>query len=142
MLYLTRKLGESVIINDEITMTLIDVKGRTAKLGFTFPPSATVLRQELYERIQQENLQASELSSDLFKGFQLGLGSGTVRAQPTPTDAELAKPVPLSPPSPNATKPTLSLKQSSPESSLESSPESPLESSMEPAPQPDDSEAT
>jgi carbon storage regulator len=137
MLYLTRKLGESVIINDEITMTLIDVKGRTAKLGFTFPPSATVLRQELYERIQQENLQASELSSDLFKGFQLGLGSGTVRAQPTPTDAELAKPVPLSPLSPlspNATKPTLSLKQSSPESSLESS--------MEPAPQPDDSEAT
>lgn len=141
MLYLTRKLGESVIINDEITMTLIDVKGRTAKLGFTFPPSATVLRQELYERIQQENLQASELSSDLFKGFQLGLGSGTVRAQPTPTDAELAKPVPLSPPSPpspNATKPTLSLKQSSPKSPLESSPES----SMEPAPQPDDSEAT
>jgi carbon storage regulator len=138
MLYLTRKLGESVIINDEITMTLIDVKGRTAKLGFTFPPSATVLRQELYERIQQENLQASELSSDLFKGFQLGLGSGTVRAQPTPTDAELAKPVPPSPPSPNATKPTLSLKQSSPKSPLESPPES----SMEPAPQPDDSEAT
>lgn len=139
MLYLTRKLGESVIINDEITMTLIDVKGRTAKLGFTFPATATVLRQELYERIQQENLQASELSSDLFKGFQLGLGSGTVRAQPIPTDADPAKPVLPPPPlSPNATKPTLSLKQSSPESPLES----PRESPMEPAPQPDDSEAT
>ncbi|MBU3655460.1 MAG: carbon storage regulator [Alphaproteobacteria bacterium] len=109
MLYLTRKLGESVIINDEITMTLIDVKGRTAKLGFTFPPSATVLRQELYERIQQENLQASELSSDLFKGFQLGLGSGTVRAQPNPLSADAT---PAAPPSPNATKPTLSLKPS------------------------------
>lgn len=109
MLYLTRKLGESVIINDEITMTLIDVKGRTAKLGFTFPPSATVLRQELYERIQQENLQASELSSDLFKGFQLGLGSGTVRAQPNPPSADAT---PAAPPSPNATKPTLSLKPS------------------------------
>lgn len=109
MLYLTRKLGESVIINDEITMTLIDVKGRTAKLGFTFPPSATVLRQELYERIQQENLQASELSSDLFKGFQLGLGGGTVRAQPNPPSADAPPPAP---PSPNATKPTLSLKPS------------------------------
>ncbi|MBM3602751.1 MAG: carbon storage regulator [Alphaproteobacteria bacterium] len=104
MLYLTRKLGESVIINDEITMTLIDVKGRTAKLGFTFPPTATVLRQELYERIQQENLRASTLSSDLFKGFQLGGGHVSVKPQADQAGAVA--------PSPNADKPTLSLKPS------------------------------
>ena len=55
MLYLTRKIGESVIINDTIELTLIEVRGKSAKLGFTFPADATVLRKELYERIREEN---------------------------------------------------------------------------------------
>ena len=52
MLYLTRKIGESVIINDNIEVTVVDIRGKSIKLGFTFPPEATVLRRELYERIQ------------------------------------------------------------------------------------------
>jgi len=55
MLYLTRKIGESVIINNNIEMTVIEVRGKSAKLGFTFPPEASVLRKELYERIMREN---------------------------------------------------------------------------------------
>lgn len=59
MLYLTRKIGESVIINDNIEVTVVDVRGKSAKLGFTFPPDASVLRRELYERIQEENRAAA-----------------------------------------------------------------------------------
>jgi carbon storage regulator len=55
MLYLTRKVGESVIINDTIEVTVIEVRGKSIKLGFTFPPEATVLRREIHERIQAEN---------------------------------------------------------------------------------------
>ena len=59
MLYLTRKIGESVIINDNIEVTVVDIRGKSIKLGFTFPPEATVLRRELYERIQAENKAAA-----------------------------------------------------------------------------------
>ncbi|MFO0998102.1 MAG: carbon storage regulator CsrA [Alphaproteobacteria bacterium] len=62
MLYLTRKIGESVVINDTIEVTVVDVRGKSAKLGFTFPPDASVLRRELYERIQEENRAAAGLS--------------------------------------------------------------------------------
>jgi carbon storage regulator len=60
MLYLTRKVGESVIINDNIEVTVIEVRGKSIKLGFTFPPEATVLRREIHERIQAENRAAVE----------------------------------------------------------------------------------
>jgi carbon storage regulator len=59
MLYLTRKVGESIIINDNIELTVVEVRGKTAKLGITFPPEATVLRKELHDRIKQENLAAA-----------------------------------------------------------------------------------
>jgi len=63
MLYLTRKLGESVVINDEIEVTVVDVKGKSAKLGITFPEHATVLRREVYDRIQAENAAAAAASA-------------------------------------------------------------------------------
>ncbi|MEQ8164936.1 MAG: carbon storage regulator CsrA, partial [Alphaproteobacteria bacterium] len=54
MLYLTRKVGESVIIDDNIEITVVEVRGKTIKLGFEFPADVTVLRRELYEKIQAE----------------------------------------------------------------------------------------
>ena len=63
MLYLTRKIGESVIINDDIEVTVVDIRGKSIKLGFTFPQSASVLRREIYERIQEEN-RAAALGED------------------------------------------------------------------------------
>jgi len=59
MLYLTRKIGESVIINDNIEVTVVDIRGKSIKLGFTFPTDATVLRREIHERIQAENRAAA-----------------------------------------------------------------------------------
>ena len=63
MLYLTRKVGESIVINDTIELTVVEVRGKSAKLGFTFPPEATVLRKELYERIRRENIAAAQAAA-------------------------------------------------------------------------------
>lgn len=65
MLYLTRKVGETVVINDDIRVTVMEVRGRTIKLGFTFPNGVTVLREELYEKIQSENLAAAQGGPEL-----------------------------------------------------------------------------
>lgn len=59
MLYLTRKIGESVIINDNVEVTVVEVRGKSIKLGFTFPSDVTVLRREIFERIQEENRAAA-----------------------------------------------------------------------------------
>lgn len=65
MLYLTRKPGESVMVNDSIEVTVVEVRGRSVKLGFTFPPEATVLRKEIFERIKQENIEAARARAEL-----------------------------------------------------------------------------
>jgi carbon storage regulator len=59
MLYLTRKIGESIIINNNIELTVVEVRGKTVKLGFLFPQEATILRKELYDRIMEQNLAAA-----------------------------------------------------------------------------------
>ncbi|HEU0069877.1 MAG TPA: carbon storage regulator CsrA [Alphaproteobacteria bacterium] len=59
MLYLTRKVGESVVINDTIEVTVVEVRGKSIKLGFVFPPEVSVLRREIHERIKEENKAAA-----------------------------------------------------------------------------------
>jgi carbon storage regulator len=54
MLILTRRPGESVKIGDEVTVTVLGVKGGQVRLGFTAPPNVPVHREEVYERIQAE----------------------------------------------------------------------------------------
>lgn len=60
MLYLARKEGESIIINNSIELTVVEVRGRTVKLGFVFPPEASILRKELYDKIRQQNIEAAK----------------------------------------------------------------------------------
>lgn len=60
MLYLSRKIGESIIINNSIELTVVEIRGKTVKIGFNFPPEASVLRKEIYEKIQEENLAAAK----------------------------------------------------------------------------------
>jgi len=60
MLYLTRKIGESIIINDKIEVKVVEVKGGNVKLGFEFPKSATVLRKEVYDKVVEENRRAAD----------------------------------------------------------------------------------
>ncbi|SMF68145.1 carbon storage regulator, CsrA [Tistlia consotensis] len=94
MLYLTRKIGESVVINDEIEVTVVDIRGKSIKLGFTFPETATVLRREIYERIQEENRAAAAGSQALAEAFRgkpsqsdaPAPAEGPARAAPEPKD--------------------------------------------------------
>lgn len=60
MLYLNRKIGESIIIANEVEMIVKEVKGSVVKLGFNFPRNITVLRKEIYNKIKRENLNASK----------------------------------------------------------------------------------
>lgn len=62
MLYLNRKIGESIIINGNIELTVVEVQGKSAKIGFTFPEGVSVLRKELYDRIMQENMEAAGIN--------------------------------------------------------------------------------
>lgn len=59
MLYLSRKIGESIIINNNIELTVVEVRGKAVKIGFNFPPDATVLRKEIHEKIMAENMAAA-----------------------------------------------------------------------------------
>lgn len=54
MLILSRHLGESVKIGDEVTVTVLGVKGGQVRLGFTAPANIAVHREEVYERIHAE----------------------------------------------------------------------------------------
>lgn len=63
MLILTRKLGERITIGDDITITLLEIKGAQVKLGIKAPKSISIHRQEIYERIRKENLNSSEVST-------------------------------------------------------------------------------
>lgn len=60
MLALARKLNESIIINDNIEVTLLEIKGDQVKLGISAPKSVPVYRKELYVQIQEANKESVE----------------------------------------------------------------------------------
>lgn len=59
MLIITRKEGETVMVGDNIEVTVLSVDGSQIRLGFDAPSSVRIHRKEVYERIQQANLEAA-----------------------------------------------------------------------------------
>lgn len=59
MLVLTRKVGEGISIGDDIKIVVMQIKGKQVRLGIKASPSTVVHREEVYQRIQDENRQAS-----------------------------------------------------------------------------------
>ena len=80
MLILTRKLGEKINIGDDITITLVEIKGAQVKLGIEAPKHIKIHRQEIYERIREENLSSSDIhDSDLSRAAALSESSGLLK---------------------------------------------------------------
>ncbi|MCR4584364.1 MAG: carbon storage regulator CsrA [Lachnospiraceae bacterium] len=72
MLALSRKRGEALVINNNIEITILDVKGDQIKIGINAPKEIPVYRKEVYEQIQQSNREAMtkqtpEALNNLFK---------------------------------------------------------------------------
>ena len=66
MLILSRRPGESIHIGDDIKVTILDIKGRQVKIGIDVPEHICVYRDEVYKKIQEENLQAILTKEDDF----------------------------------------------------------------------------
>jgi carbon storage regulator len=64
LLILTRKVGESVAIGDDIQVSVVEIKGSQVKLGIRAPRDVTVHREEIYQKIQDENRLAAQVSAD------------------------------------------------------------------------------
>jgi len=64
MLVLSRQRDESIIIGDNIVVTIVDVRGDKVRLGIEAPREVSVHRREVYDAIQRENQQAAKIRPD------------------------------------------------------------------------------
>ncbi|MBN4076047.1 MAG: carbon storage regulator [SAR86 cluster bacterium] len=63
MLILTRRVGESIMIGDDVCVTVLGNQGNQTKIGITAPANISVHREEIYEKIQEENSLGSKTAS-------------------------------------------------------------------------------
>ena len=77
MLVLSRTRDESIIIGDNVVVTVVDIRGDKVKLGIEAPQDVTVHRREVYEAIRRENQQAAKLRPEETRG--LGQSSASER---------------------------------------------------------------
>jgi carbon storage regulator len=64
MLVLTRKLGESIAIDDHIKIRVVQIKGKQVRLGIEAPKDTKIHREEVYAAIQDQNQQSADVSAD------------------------------------------------------------------------------
>ena len=82
MLVLSRQRDESIMIGDNVVVTVVDIRGDKVRLGIQAPHEIPVHRREVYEAIQKENLQAAQLERtdlDGLGGSVAGRGRGPGR---------------------------------------------------------------
>lgn len=64
MLALARKINESIVINNNIEVTLLEIKGDQVKLGISAPKSVPIYRKEIFLQIQEANKEAARSAAD------------------------------------------------------------------------------
>jgi carbon storage regulator len=67
MLVVTRKLGESILIGDNIEVYIVKLDDGSVKIGIDAPRELTILRKELYKEVESENIQATKIDLKLLK---------------------------------------------------------------------------
>jgi len=92
MLVLSRQRDETIMIGDEIEITVVDIRGDKVRLGITAPTRIAVHRKEVYEAIKQENEQAARItgSPTELSGLTGGILPGPARTKIRARAAELA----------------------------------------------------
>lgn len=65
MLALARKINQSIVIGNDIEITLLEIKGDQIKLGINAPKSIPIYRKEIYDQIQAENKKAAQANVDI-----------------------------------------------------------------------------
>jgi len=60
MLILTRRVGETLMVGDDVTVTVLGVKGNQVRIGVNAPKDVSVHREEIYQRIQKEKSESNE----------------------------------------------------------------------------------
>lgn len=74
MLILTRKIGESITIGDKIKVSVMEIKGRQVRLGIEAPADTMVHREEVYQKILEENKLAALIEPDHLRDLTDGQG--------------------------------------------------------------------
>ena len=94
MLVLSRMPGESIVIDDEITVQILQVDGDTIKVGIDAPRCVAIYRKELYEEIQTENQSAGMKPAEDLRGLPLSFqnpseSSEVMSSKESATDPEV-----------------------------------------------------
>ncbi|MBE6068664.1 MAG: carbon storage regulator CsrA [Clostridium lundense] len=70
MLVITRKKGESILIGDNIEITIAKIDDGSVKIAISAPKEVTILRKELYNEVQEENKQAAKVDMSILKNLK------------------------------------------------------------------------
>jgi carbon storage regulator len=96
VLTLTRSVGETIRIGDDIEVHVVEVRGGTVRLGFKAPREVTIHREEVYRQIAEANLLAAQVTADTLGALAAFAPaadpSGTTAPEPRPEPAVTAAP--------------------------------------------------
>lgn len=99
MLVLSRQRDETIMIGDEIEITVVDIRGDKVRLGITAPSRIAVHRKEVYDAIKAENQRASQINRNDLANLRPAISSGPLRDRLASKATPLGGQPPSHPPS-------------------------------------------